>query len=90
MLHRPRSEVLGETALSSRDRISEAQALVQDLTDLELEFLRHLTAGESQVAIASRLQLEEEMALAVRELLLKKLGAAVTADAVRVGIYAGL
>lgn len=72
------------------DKIAEAHALVQDLTDLELEFLRHLTAGESQVAIASRLQLDDEIALAVRELLLKKLGAGATADAVRVGIYAGL
>ena len=85
-----RLEVLGETALCSTDRISEAQALVQKLTDLELEFLRQLTAGESQARIACRLRLEDEIALAVRELLLRKLGAEAAADAVRIGIYAGL
>ena len=76
--------------MCSTDKISEAQALVQNLSELELEFLRELTAGESQASIAARLRLENAVALAVRELLLRKLGAEVTADAVRVGIYAGL
>lgn len=64
--------------------------VIQTLSILEREFLRDLVAGNSQGIIASRLNLMEAEALGVRQTLMRKLGATCTADAVRIGIYAGL
>ena len=66
------------------------EKVAEILSAAELEFLRELVAGESQAKIAFRLKLAEPESLAVRRSLMHKLGATCTADAVRVGIYAGL
>ena len=65
-------------------------SLADILTEDEYEVLTCLVAGESQRTISLRLGKGEAHALAVRESLMKKLGAKCTADAVREGIYAGL
>lgn len=72
------------------DRPTFAEEVVEVLSVVELEFLRNLVAGEGQAFIAAHLELPEAEALAVRLSLMSKLNATCTADAVRVGIYAGL
>lgn len=72
------------------DNLTRAREMVSSLSPVELEFLRCLVAGESQATIASRLQLGEAEALAVKQSVMSKLGTNCTADAVREGIYAGL
>lgn len=72
------------------DKVSHARELVGSLTGTELEFLRRLANGRSQADIARNLDLSGEKAAAVRSALMTKLDAAVTADAVRIAIYAGL
>lgn len=76
--------------MSSAGEANPARALVDALSEDERVILRGILAGESQAAIASRLELERAEALALRQLLLRKLGASSTADAVRIAIYAGL
>ena len=65
-------------------------SLTDLLTEDEYDVLTCLVAGESQRTITFRLGKGEAHALAVRESLMKKLGARCTADTVREGIYAGL
>ena len=72
------------------DKRALAQATVADLSVEETRFLRGLVAGDSHGAIASRLNLAQDRANAVRQRLMRMLGAGSTADAVRMGIYAGL
>ena len=67
-----------------------ARALVDRLTEDELEVLTCLVAGEAQRTIALRLGKDEADALEIRKSLMRKLGASCTADAVREGLYAGL
>lgn len=76
--------------IETTEDFSQAQVLIRTLSQQELEFLRGIVAGEAQRAIASRLNISEAEAGAIMQSLMRKLGAKVTADAVRVGIYAGL
>jgi FixJ family two-component response regulator len=71
------------------DKKAPALAMAETLTAEESEFLRGLVAGDSRAAIASRMKLGQVEANAVRQRLMKKLGAEIAADAVRIGIYAG-
>lgn len=70
--------------------VARARALAEGLSASELEFLRGIVAGESQSAIAQRLEVDGAGALTLKQSLMRKLGAEFTADAVRIGIYAGL
>lgn len=72
------------------DKRAFAQAMVADLSVEEAGFLRGLVAGDSQTTICFRMNLAQHRAEAVRQRLMKMLGARSTADAVRIGIYAGL
>lgn len=67
-----------------------AQKAVRSLPPIELAFLQHLVAGWSQSSIAAHLRLPEQDAREVRRSLFERLGATYTADAVRIGIRAGL
>lgn len=84
-------EFAGEGAtVETIDNVSHARELVSGLSDTELKFLRKLANGHSQAEIARSLDLSSSEADAARASLMKKLGAAATADAVRIAIYAGL
>jgi FixJ family two-component response regulator len=76
--------------MEATEDVSQAQVLIGTLSQQELEFLRGIVAGEAQRAIAFRLDLNGAEAGAMKKSLMRKLKAGVTADAVRVGIYAGL
>jgi DNA-binding NarL/FixJ family response regulator len=71
------------------DKMALALAKVETLSAEESRFLRGLVAGDSQATIASRMKLAQARANAVKQRLMKKLGADIAADAVRIGIYAG-
>jgi FixJ family two-component response regulator len=73
-----------------RGRIRQAEALVAQLREDERTMLRHIVAGWSRAESAARLGLDPHQFEKRRAGLLAKLNASSTADAVRVGIYAGL
>jgi FixJ family two-component response regulator len=68
------------------DREHAARA-VASLTDQEKRVLDGLVSGRSIASIAAFLSISTPEAAAAREVLMKKLGARTTADAVRIGIY---
>ncbi|MGN3973651.1 LuxR C-terminal-related transcriptional regulator [Tsuneonella sp. SYSU-LHT278] len=76
--------------MDTADNISRAKALVDSLSHAELAFLRRLAEGHSRNAIADSLDLSTDEATGLRSSMMRKLGASVTADAVRIAIYARL
>ncbi|MGX7927767.1 helix-turn-helix domain-containing protein [Tsuneonella sp. HG094] len=69
---------------------SRCRKLVAGLAPAERRILELLVGGEGPRGIAERLGIAEATVGAYRRTLLMKLGAACTADAVRVAVYAEL
>ena len=67
-----------------------ARALVAALSSVESQLLAWLVMGAGAQEIAVRLGMTAKRAAAVRRQMMKKLNARSSADAVRIGIYAGL
>lgn len=72
------------------DNLTFKGEVLESLSAVEVECLRGVVAGGSPANIASRLNLGGAKADAVKNSLMRKLGAKCTADAVREGINAGL
>lgn len=71
-------------------RRQRAIALVKELSPRQLQILQEMAAGYRNKQIAWRLQLSEKTVKMHRALMLGKLGAATSADAVRIAVEAGL
>lgn len=71
-------------------RRQRAIALVKSLSPRQLQILREMAAGYRNKQIAWRLSLSEKTVKMHRALMLEKLGAATSADAVRIAVEAGL
>lgn len=72
------------------DKEARAKEAVRLLNPVEREVLRGIVAGASNWSIASDLDITAQAVARHRESIMRKLDARVTADVVRVGIYAGL
>jgi hypothetical protein len=83
-------ELGDESAAPSAQRRSRAAAMVSKLSPRQLQILKELAAGRLNKQIAWRLSLSEKTVKMHRALLLEKLGAASSADAIRTAIEAGL
>jgi DNA-binding CsgD family transcriptional regulator len=68
----------------------QARELLGSLTPAELQLVRFATAGHSLLQIAGRLGMLLEDAAMLKVATMKKLGAAHTADLVRLGVHAGI
>lgn len=71
-------------------RRQRAAALVKTLSPRQLQILTEMAAGYRNKQIAWRLSLSEKTVKMHRALMLEKLGAASSADAVRIAVEAGL
>lgn len=80
-------EEIGGPATLRRQR---AVASVKTLSPRQLEILKEIAAGYRNKQIAWRLSLSEKTVKMHRALLLDRLGAATSADAVRIAVEAGL
>lgn len=80
-------EGAGSPAVLRRQR---AAALVKTLSPRQLEILKEMAAGYRNKQIAWRLSLSEKTVKMHRALMIEKLGAASSADAVRIAVEAGL
>lgn len=69
---------------------TKARQRMDRLTALETAYLRAVLAGEGPPSTAQKLGLNQENGQLVRHAMMVKLGANTTADAVRIGIRAGL
>lgn len=76
-----------DRSFSRRDR---AVAMVKSLSPRQRQVLERIAAGDRSKEIAWRLRLSEKTVKMHRALLLRKLGGASTADAIRVAVEAGL
>jgi DNA-binding CsgD family transcriptional regulator len=76
----------GEAAHGQRRR---ARELFGSLTPVEFQLVQLTTAGHSLLQIAGRLGMLLEDAAILKVATMKKLGAAHTADLVRLGVHAG-
>ena len=92
LLHFLGSQVdLGEEGPSlSTSRHRRAVALVQDLPPRQRQVLEQMGKGYRNKQIAHTLSISEKTVKMHRELLLQRLGATTTADAIRIAVEAGL
>lgn len=72
------------------NRNRKARAMVDTLTPRQREVLREMAQGFRNKQIAFRLQLHEQTVKMHRAILMERLGAATTADAIRIAVEAGL
>ena len=72
------------------DNQIEAQKLVRELNQRELQVLAGLVDGFSTTSIAASLSISPQEAARTTNVLMEKLSAKTTADAVRVGLYASV
>ena len=77
-------------ATSENERHEQALKLVEALSQQEQRFLAELVNGRSTNAIAAMLSLAPHEAERAKQVLMDKLYAKSTADAVRTGIYANV
>ena len=73
-----------------RDRRREASSLLRALTPRQQQVLRQMALGLRNKQIAARLEISEKTVKMHRAALLERLGAATSADAVRLAVEAGL
>lgn len=72
------------------DKTEEAQQLVAGLSGLENEILAGLVGGHSIKSIATILSLAPDEVERAKGSLMRRLSALRTADAIRIGVYAGI
>ncbi len=83
-------DVTNHPPLSGSPRAERAAALVRGLTQRQGQVLHHMVQGRRNKQIAALLAIDEKTVKMHRARLLQKLGAGSSADAIRIGVEAGV
>ena len=81
---------VGAAQAREEPRRERAAALVTGLTGRQRQVLEQIVAGQRNKQVAARLGIDEKTVKMHRAALLRRLGAASSADAIRIGVEAGL